>query len=528
LFEVDNAIYPCENAAVNFRRSLASRSLAAGLSSLVVLLTTAGAALSSQTDYRLSVSLSKKSFTASEAARVKLTYKFSKRSKRFSSKLSFKKGTKWQLVRSVNKRGSFKGRHKTTIKKLFGTTKIRVGSYKLELFCDYGKRAVRFRVVRVAIPAKVKLRAVSLAAGADHTCAVLENHTIKCWGDNSFGQLGSTANYYVDSPYVDTRIPVMVTGISNAIAVSAGVVHTCALLSDSTVKCWGMNYSGQLGNGIYRNSPTPVSVSSISAATQVAAGGNHTCALLSDGTVECWGSNYYGQLGNGTTNDSAIPVKVNGISTATQVVVGSDHTCALLSDGTIKCWGLSYYGQLGDGVISEYSFYSPIPVNVRSISTAKQVAGGGNHTCALLSDSTVKCWGMNNSGQLGNGDYGPDKLSSTPVDVIGIAGVKQVEAGDDIHEDFTCGLLLSGAIKCWGFNGQGQLGNGDSGSGKLSSTPVDVIRIAAASQLATGASHACALLADGSLKCWGFNGQGQLGNDTYVDSPTAINVIGIP
>ena len=258
---------------------------------------------------------------------------------------------------------------------------------------------------------------------------------------------------------VDLRI------FSQATSVSAGYRHTCAVLSGGTVKCWGGGSYGQLGNGSTTSSQTtPVSVSSISTATSVSAGDSHTCAVLSGGTVKCWGGGSYGQLGNGsTTSSQTTPVSVSSISTATSVSAGDSHTCAVLSGGTVKCWGYGGYGQLGNGSITSSQ---TTPVSVNSISTATSVSAGDYHTCAALSGGTVKCWGYGGYGQLGNGST---SSQTTPVSVSSISTATSVSAGD-YH---TCAVLSGGTVKCWGGGYSGQLGNGSTSS---QTTPVSVRR----------------------------------------------------
>ncbi len=364
--------------------------------------------------------------------------------------------------------------------------------------------------------------ATQVSAGGLHTCALLSDQTVKCWGYNGDGELGDgvTNHGATDFQGLDTSpTPVTVSGITNATQISAGGQHTCALLSGGTVVCWGDNWAGQLGNGTTTDSPTPVRVSGITNATQISAGFSHTCALLSDGTVMCWGWNWEGQLGNGTTTEnSPTPVQVSGITNATQISAGSDHTCALLTGGTVRCWGDNLYGWLGNGTTTN----SPTPVPVSGVSTATQVTAGGMHTCALLSGGAIKCWGHNVYGELGNGNYDDHSVplddSSIPVSVSGISTATQVTAGG-FH---TCALISGGAIKCWGDGEDGELGNG---AYDASPTPVPVSGISIATQV----SASCALLSDHTVKCWGPSNSGQLGNGELGHmSAIPVDVVGLP
>ncbi len=344
--------------------------------------------------------------------------------------------------------------------------------------------------------------ASKVAAGNSHSCAALSDGTVKCWGNNFYGQLGNGTT-------TNSSVPVSVSGITNATVVAADNNHSCAALSDGTVKCWGKNYYGGLGNGTTTNSSVPVSVSGITTATAVSAGSGHSCALLSDGMVKCWGYNAYGELGDGTTTSSNVPVSVSGITTATAVSAGSYHNCALLSDGTVKCWGDNYYGGLGDGTTTS----SNVPVSVSGITTATAVSAGTVHSCALLSDGTVKCWGDNSYGKLGDGTT---TNSSVPVSVSGITTATAVSAGS-YH---SCALLSGGTVKCWGYNSYGQLGDGTNTN---SSVPVSVSGISTATEV-TGYYHSCAALSDGTVKCWGYNSYGQLGDGTTTNSNVPVSV----
>ena len=296
-----------------------------------------------------------------------------------------------------------------------------------------------------------------LGAGSGNSCALLAAQTIKCWGYNNVGQLGTGFGLSIIS-----STPVTVTGgLTAATAISTGGSHSCALLTDTTVKCWGYNADGGLGNLTNTNSNLPATVFGLSGATAIGAGGTHSCALLTDTTVKCWGSNVVGQLGNGATAESNIPVIVSGLSDATAIAVGGFHSCALLVDTTVKCWGMSNYGQLGNGATAD----SNIPVTVSGLSGATAIAVGGFHSCALLADSTVKCWGANVFGALGNGSNIDFHI---PVTVTGISGATAIAAG----ENHQCALVGSTTIKCWGKNSTGQLGNGTTTD---SNTPGNVI-----------------------------------------------------
>src|SRR2546425_7459811 len=259
--------------------------------------------------------------------------------------------------------------------------------------------------------------------------------------------------------------------------------------------------------------------------TAVAGGGFHACMRLPDGTVQCWGRNNFGQLGNGDGNlaDSSVPVAVRGLTTATRVVTGDSHTCALLGDGTVQCWGVGDSGQRGDGTFNNIS---TVPVAVVGLGNAVAVAARGYHSCALLGDGTVRCWGRNVDGQLGDGTTAPLNCSpgscgsSTPVQVIGITSAAAVIAGG-YH---TCALLADGTAWCWGRSDDGQLGNGARAS---ATTPVPVTNLTGVTAMTAGFYHTCALLPNGTVWCWGRNDDGQLGDGTTMRRPAPVQAAGI-
>src|SRR3989442_1528336 len=267
------------------------------------------------------------------------------------------------------------------------------------------------------------------------------------------------------------------SGARTPTAVSAGAFFSCVRLSDGTAQCTGRNQFGQLGNGdgTFTSSSVPVAVSGLTAATRVATGAEHACALLGDSTVRCWGAGDSGQRGDGTfDNSSTVPVAVGGLTGAVTVVTGGYHTCALLGDGTMWCWGRNADGQLGDGTAGPQCAQttgrcSPTPVRVGGITSPAAITAGGYHTC-------VRVGGRNGGGQLGEG---PPPSSPPPVRVGGITGAVAIAAGrGGLH---TCALLADGSVKCWGAlgagNDVGQLGNGSTTG---SATPVTMTGTAGA------------------------------------------------
>jgi alpha-tubulin suppressor-like RCC1 family protein len=403
--------------------------------------------------------------------------------------------------------------------------------------------------------------AIEISIGFQHSCALLSDGTVRCWGWNTSGQLGNGNN-------TNQTTPVQVSTITGVSHISTGQSHSCALLSDGSVKCWGLNANNQLGNGNTTNSNVPVSPNAFpNNVTSIDAGHNHNCAVLSDLSVYCWGMNDQGQIGNLTTTNQSSPVAVNNLTGASQVSAGDNFTCALLTNNLLKCWGANANGQLGNG--SKYNSLYPISVNFDGQVPAS-ISAGGRHVCAVMSDSQLFCWGSNTSGQLANynshinatpqfaGGFhgsashlggGPGTLHTCAVigsvircrgengsgqlgngskvnqnnaqEVINLTGTPKTVATGNGH---TCASMTSGEVYCWGANGNGQLGNGNL---VANITPVQVGNLGNVVKVETGNNHSCALINTGEVKCWGANANGQLGNGVSTDSSNPVKVKGL-
>jgi alpha-tubulin suppressor-like RCC1 family protein len=341
------------------------------------------------------------------------------------------------------------------------------------------------------------VKPVAIGAGLWSSCALLSNGTVKCWGLNMYGELG-------DGTETDSAQPVAVQGLTGAVYLGAqDGYHNCAVLADGTARCWGGGLYGSLGNGGGLDSQTVKVVSNLTSISTICTGGNDTCATRADGTAWCWGEE---ALANG---DLTVPGQVPGLSGVVTIVTSGNDSCALLANATVACFGLNEAGQVGDGRINPMVDPDPYmqvfpPVAVVGLDQVVDVAVGQEDACAVRQDGTVRCWGVDQKGQLGIGmpDGGP---SGVPETVTGITNAKAVAVGSY----YACALLADGTVACWGDNEDGTLGNGTTVD---SSVPVAVTGLSNVVAISTGIEHACALLGDGTVKCWGLNGYGGLGS----------------
>ena len=359
------------------------------------------------------------------------------------------------------------------------------------------------------------LSVVEISKGAGHVCAITENGSISCWGWNHRGQLGigSSGDSGKDYEGFPTPTPTASLGEGRtAVAISAGRIHTCALLDDGSVSCWGDNYNGQLGDNstTNRNAPTPISsLGEGRTAVAISSGGWHTCAILDDGSVSCWGDGYNGKLGDGTDDESKTPTQTSSLGegrTAVAISSGADHTCAILDDGSVSCWGQNSYGQLGDGTNDE----SKTPTPTSSLGegrTAVAISAGDSHTCALLDDGSVSCWGSNWDGELGDGSTA-HRNAPAPTTSLGNG---RVAVDIDAGYYHSCAILDDGSVSCWGSattlfditNLTSPTATGDIRDGMR------------AIAISSDFNSVCVILEDSSYSCWGSNEHGQLGDGTW-------------
>jgi alpha-tubulin suppressor-like RCC1 family protein len=346
--------------------------------------------------------------------------------------------------------------------------------------------------------------ATAISAGNGHTCALLDNSVLKCWGYNNKGQLGlGHSNNIGDGSgeMGDNLASIDLGSGRTATAITTGESHTCALLDNASIKCWGQNTYGQLGLGHTNNlgddssemgdNLAAVELGSGRTASAITAGGYHTCALLDNASVKCWGYNDAGHLGLGHSNnigdgsgemgDNLAAVDLGTGRTATAIMAGESHTCALLDNASVKCWGSNYAGGLGQGSSSHLGDGSGemgdnlAAVDLGTGRTATAITAGTSHTCVLLDNGAVKCWGINNRGQLGQGSTSSlgdgsgemgDNLAAIDLGT-GRTATAIISGGNHV-----CALLDNSALKCWGYNFNGQLGQGSGsdlgdGSGEM-------------------------------------------------------------
>lgn len=349
-----------------------------------------------------------------------------------------------------------------------------------------------------------------LSSGSDNVCAVEANGGLRCWGWNFLGQLGTGVDG-IALPH--STQPVAVRGVvsSRRVAqVACGDTHCCALDTLGRVECWGDNLTGALGTGTEELlDPTPRTAALPGPATTLALGGAHSCALLDDGSIHCWGSNFFGQLGDGTTTNRFVAVAVAVSDRFVAVAAGGSHTCGVTEGGETLCWGDNTHGQLGRGSFSPRERPAQVATGVHF----ERLRAGLSHTCALTDTNELYCWGSNEDGQLG---LGADGDRPVPVRV----GLSALVTAFDAGTRHTCAVLDDTSLWCWGHNGSNQASTAEVASVR---SPSHVALASTTQALALGTTHTCAAAASDSVFCWGDGSRGQLGNDLqHSATPVAV------
>ncbi|MDP1833337.1 MAG: hypothetical protein Q8L11_00185 [Candidatus Moranbacteria bacterium] len=381
-----------------------------------------------------------------------------------------------------------------------------------------------------------------VSSGVSHTCAVRTDGSAYCWGNNAYGRLG-------DNTTTTRLAPVQVHGVSDAgfladiVQISAGSTHTCALKADGTVYCWGDNGYGQLGDNSNVSKWFPVQVHGVAdsgfltGVSQIFSGNFKTCAVKTDGTAYCWGRNTNGMLGDNTQTNRYTPIQVHGVSNVgfltgvDNIVSGYYHTCAVKTDGTAYCWGNNSYGQLGNNAI--VNRYTPVQVHgvddVGFLTEVNKIIDGQYHSCAIKTDGSMYCWGYGGNGQLGD-NTNTDK--HFPVQTHGVDNVGFFTDAIEISAGAgnTCAVKTDGSVYCWGDNVYGQIGD-NSRVNKWFPVQVHGVSnngfLAGITQISSGLFHACTIKNDDTTHCWGSNSNGQLGDGSSVSREVPVPTINL-
>jgi len=349
---------------------------------------------------------------------------------------------------------------------------------------------------------------LELQAGQGHACARLADGAVTCWGNNHDGQLG-------DDTHIARKEPKIIAGLAPASKLAVGESHACIIDAVGEVWCWGANHAGQLGSSKPDFTAVAIPVPLPEKAIELGVGNAVSCAVLESRSVMCWGANLYGEAGGVTIQNDLPPTRVEGVQAATQVAVGFGHACALIDDGTVQCWGNNLCGQRGDADTNP----SHVAHTVDGIRGAISLVARFNRSRALLSDGTVSGWGVYRDNCS---ETGPGRLShgSATADAVEIAGGRS-------HE---CARLRDGTLRCWGYNTDGQLGNGaELNPIANASGPAPVLGLAAeARHIASSGNFTCAALVNGEVSCWGNNFYGQLGWGGRWVQDLPVEVQGLP
>jgi alpha-tubulin suppressor-like RCC1 family protein len=359
-----------------------------------------------------------------------------------------------------------------------------------------------------------------VSTGETASCAVAAGGMAYCWGYNGFGQLGTGSMKGPElcaGKFPCSTRPVAVSGGLTFTDVTAGLNSTaCGVTKTGTAYCWGNNYIGQSGSGDTVTHSQPVQVTGGLSFAVVKPSASHTCGLTTLGAAYCWGFNHRGQLGTGDTISSYVPRPVAGGLTFASLSVGLDDACGVTPAGAAYCWGHNAWGELGNGTNTN----SSTPALVSGGLRFAVVSTGLIHTCGVTTAGAAYCWGSDFAGEQGTGHYSDTSFSNTPVPVAGGLSFATISAG----WWYTCGVTTTGAAYCWGWNAFGQGGLG--GIGYSTPTPTAVLGGLVFAAVSASEYNTCGLTTDGAAYCWGFNSNGDLGDGSTQFSSVPVRVAG--
>ncbi len=360
------------------------------------------------------------------------------------------------------------------------------------------------------------LTVTDISAGSAHSCAVLSNGTVRCWGYTNLSLLFLCFVNDPAEPGSFTLQPTEVPGLTDAKSIGSGNAHNCIVTQADTVRCWGWNGFGRLGTGDVMDQPLATDVTLPATVLDLTVNVAHACAALADGSTQCWGLNDNGQLGNnevGTPVFYNAPQAVVGLGLpAAQLDSGAGNTCMRDSGKNAGCWGDAAGGQLGSTVTAD----SGVPIGIGG-DNVDEIRVGSRHTCYRTAGD-VWCFGSNNSGQIGTGAMGGTVSSAFR---IAPNTVKRMA----LQSNVSCIIDDNDALHCWGRNIEGQIGIGTSGAGDFVLSPTEVTGVGPIKDLALGYDHMCAITMDDRVMCWGANNHGQVGTgavSAVVASPTEV------
>ena len=390
---------------------------------------------------------------------------------------------------------------------------------------DYvGTSTIRYEFVSAETPTS-KTHSSVLATGNSHTCAILENGSAMCWGLDNYGQLGDGGDA---TNLIKPTSFVSIDGGQTVAQIYARQLRTCIVLDDNSASCWGFNPDGQAGDdstNTYKSPSVKVEFPQGKGVKSMGMGLKHTCAILEDDTLTCWGLDSHGALGNGDsdTSDKYTPQTITTPSDRKVVKVepGETHTCILLDDGGVMCWGRDNAGQLGNGDTSDTIHAPSSNVELPEGRAATDLSVGNHHSCALLDNGSITCWGLNNYGQLGENTTTNRRI---PVYAHLPTGSPAVSVSVGPHS--SCAILENSSVYCWGHNHYGRLGIGVTGG--IYQLPMFVEGATNVVDLSLDYDHTCALSENGSISCWGRSKYGPLGigpsGDINTPQPVDYNI----